>query len=118
MRNAQQAEQQVEQLSGPRQRKRRTRSGRFTLLNSFVDVTLRELSGAEAKVWLVLFRDAQKDGTVRASQTDIARRSGLTVRAVKKAIRRLKSQGLIQVLRQGRLNVGPSQYRLRAIVKP
>src|SRR5207245_359025 len=56
--------------------KRRTRSARFAVLNAFTDFGLADLTGAEAKVWLILFRDAKAaTGTARTGQTDIARRA-------------------------------------------
>ena len=96
-------------------RKRRVRSSRFATLNAFVDATLAELTGAETKVWLTLFRDTKAEGTARTGQADIARRAGLTVRGVRKAIQKLKAKGLLEIAYRGRLNQGPSCYRLRAV---
>jgi CRP-like cAMP-binding protein len=95
-------------------RKRRVRSSRFATLNTFADATLAELTGAETKVWLILFRDVH-NGVARTGQADIARRAGLTVRGVQKAIQKLEAKGLLEVVRRGRLNQGPSCYRLRAV---
>jgi len=94
--------------------KRRTRSERFAVLNTFVDfgVADAKLTPAEALVWLVLFRDTKANGLARTGQTDIARRAGLSVRGVKKAIRALTAKGMVHVLNRGRLNVGPSVYRV------
>lgn len=96
----------------PTKPKRPTRSERFAALNAFVDFTLCGLTGAESKVWLILFRDTKGSGTARTGQADIARRSGLTVRGVQKALDKLQTKGLISVVRRGRLNAGPSAYRL------
>jgi hypothetical protein len=91
--------------------KRRTRSERFAVLNAFTDFSLAGLTGAETKVWLILFRDAKSTtGTAQTGQTDIARRAGLTTRAVKLALRSLTTKGLVRVVRRGRLNAGPSVY--------
>jgi hypothetical protein len=47
------------------------------VLNAFTDFALADLTGAEAKVWLILFRDTKAaTGTARTGQTDIARRPG------------------------------------------
>jgi hypothetical protein len=107
--------------SGParaRNRKpaRRGRSERFALLNAFIDFSIAtaKLTPAEALVWLVLFRDTKVNGTARTGQSDIARRTGLSVRGVQKAIDRLQTKGLIDVVQRGRLNAGPSVYRVRA----
>jgi hypothetical protein len=90
--------------------KRRTRSERFAALNAFVDFSQRDLTGAEVRVWLTLFRDTKADGTARTGQADIARRAGLTTRAVKLAVKALQAKGLVRVARRGRLNAGPSAY--------
>jgi hypothetical protein len=94
--------------------KRRTRSERFAVLNAFVDFGIADakLTPAEALVWLVLFRDTKANGLARTGQTDIARRARLSVRGVKKAIRALHAKGMVHVLNRGRLNVGPSVYRV------
>jgi len=94
--------------------KRRNRSERFAVLNAFVDFGIADakLTPAEALVWLVLFRDTKANGLARTGQTDIARRAGLSVRGVKKAIRTLTAKGMVRVLNRGRLNVGPSVYRV------
>jgi len=94
--------------------KRRTRSERFAALNAFVDFGIADakLTPAEALVWLVLFRDTKANGLARTGQTDIARRAGLSVRGVKKAIQALNAKGMVHVLNRGRLNVGPSVYRV------
>lgn len=86
---------------------------RFAVMNAFVDVSLRHLKPAEVRVWLVLFRDAKRDGLSRTGQTDIARRTGVSVRAVGAAVRGLERAGLVKVVRRGRLNAGPSVYAVR-----
>lgn len=90
--------------------KRRTRADRFSLLNAFVDMGMADLSVAETKTWLILFRDTKATGTARTGQTDIARRAGLSVRSVKNALRSLTAKGMVRVVRRGRLNGGPSVY--------
>lgn len=92
--------------------KRRTRSERFTVLNAFVDMGLANLTGAETKVWLILFRDTKGNGIARTAQTDIARRARLSVRSVKLALRNLTANGMVRLVHRGRLNVGPSVYRV------
>lgn len=94
--------------------KGRMRSERFAVLNAFVDfgICAAALTPAEALVWLILFRDTKATGTARTGQTDIARRAGLSVRGVKKAIRALTTKGMVDVVRRGRLNAGPSTYRV------
>jgi DNA-binding MarR family transcriptional regulator len=86
---------------------------RFHVLNSLVDFGLVGLTGGQLKVWLILFRDTKANtGTARSGQADIARRAGLSVRGVQKIVSQLQQKGLLKVVRRGRLNVGPSAYRV------
>ena len=94
---------------------RATVAGRFRQLNDFVDVTLRGLTHAERSVWLILFRDT-RDGTARTAQADLARRAGIGVRTVQRAVKRLTERGLLRVIRPGRLRGGPSDYAISAML--
>jgi len=98
----------------PPNAKRRGRPGkRWEALNAFVDFALAKLTGAETKVWLILFRDTKAEtGTARTGQADIARRTGLSGRGVKKTVRSLQAKGFLEVVRRGRLHAGPSIYRV------
>jgi hypothetical protein len=88
---------------------------RFAVLNVVTDFCLAPLTVAEVKVWLVLFRDTKAmTGTARVGQADIARRTGLNVRSVRRGVKGLKAKGLLVEIRRGRLNGGPSTYRLTA----
>ena len=99
--------------AGPAPPKAKHRRGdRFAVLNAFTDCGMATLTGAEAKVWLILFRDTKRTGTARTGQTDLARRAGLSIRSVKLALRSMKAKGLIKIVRRGRLNAGPSVYRI------
>lgn len=100
--------------ASPSKPNRRSGKGeRFAVLNAFVDTALAELTGAEAKVWLILFRDTKAaTGTARTGQADIARRAGLKSRMVRYALTALEAKGMIRVVRRGRLNGGPSCYRV------
>jgi hypothetical protein len=91
----------------------RARSGeRFPTLNAFVDFTLAGLKPSERAVWLVLFRDTKRDGIARTSERDIARRAGITDRMVRYALKALGRRGLVRIVRRGRLQTGPSSYRV------
>ena len=93
--------------------RRKATGHRFALLNAVTDFDLAGFTGAEAKVWLVLFRDTKaKTDTARTGQEDIARRAGLSARSVRSALVGLQAKRLVRVVRRGRLNAGPSQYRL------
>jgi hypothetical protein len=89
--------------------------GRFAEINGFIDVTLAELTRAEAAVWLVLWRDTKPNGLARTSQTDLARRAGCDTRTVRRALDRLTATGLVKIVRVGRINVGPTVYRVRGV---
>lgn len=92
--------------------KRRTRSERFAAFNAFVDYTLSKLTNAESKVWFILFRDVKGTGIARTGEADLARRAGLSERMVRYAVKALTEKGLLTVVRRGRLNSGPSAYRV------
>jgi len=85
------------------------------VLNHFVDFTLRDLDRAELAVWLILYRDTKADGLVRTAQTDLARRAGVDVRTVRRAIRKLVGRGLLVVVNRGGLRRGVSTYRVRPL---
>ncbi len=70
------------------------------------------LTAAEAKVWLILFRDTKAaTGTARTGQADLARRAGLKPRTVRYALVSLEGKGMVRVVRRGRLR-RPSVYRV------
>jgi hypothetical protein len=93
--------------------RRSGRGERFAVLNAFADFALAGLTGAETKCWLILFRDTRAaTGTARTGQADIGRRAGLSRRAVQVALDRLRRKGLVTLVRRGRLNAGPSAYRV------
>lgn len=85
---------------------------RYAALNGFVDVALRDAGGAEAKVWLVLYRDV-RGGVARTGMGDIARRAGLSRRGVVKALNALKVRGLVERTSKGTVGGLPNSYRLK-----
>ena len=87
----------------------RKTADRFAVLNTFADFTLRDLSRAEIAVWLLLWRDT-RNGTARTSQADLARRAGVDISTVKRAVARLEKSGLVTVVFRGDLWRGPSRY--------
>ncbi len=89
-------------------------NGRFTLLNTFVDFTVGELSRADIIVWLILYRDS-KEGIARTAQADIARRGKIDRRTVGRSLRRLSERGLLKVVHPGGFRRGVSQYRVRGL---
>ena len=89
--------------------------GRFRVLNTFIDMTMRHLKPSETAVWFVLYRDT-RDGVAKTAQTDIARRTGLSTRTVKRSIKRLKELGLVTIRSRGGLMKGPSHYQVHGTV--
>ncbi len=85
---------------------------RFELLNAFVDSGIADLSRAELAVWLILYRDTKRDGTARASLDDLARRGGMNRQTASRAVGRLVRRTMLQIVRRGGLNSGPSVYRI------
>jgi len=83
---------------------------RFETLNHFVDHTLADLTPAEIRVWIILFRDTKPDGKARASLDDLARRAGVDRRSVSRAIAGLKARHMLKTIKRGGLNAGPSSY--------
>ena len=86
---------------------------RWQMLNEFIDVTLRDLRPAEAKVWMVLFRDS-RNGISKVAQTHIAERCGITRESVSRAIKELEQRELVRTVRHGGVNRGLSWYQLRS----
>jgi len=91
---------------------------RFALLNAVVDYALPGMRRSELAAWLVLYRHAKPDGTVVASVADLARRSGCSDRAMRTALPRMQSAGLLARLKRGTLAGGPSVWRLRTPEPP
>jgi hypothetical protein len=93
-------------------------AGRFATINAFVDAGLAGLPPIAALTWIVLWRDTGPDGLARSSQAYIARRLGVSTRTVKRAIRRLRAEGLLAVVSTGGLNRGASVYRVHPPGRP
>jgi hypothetical protein len=90
-------------------------SSRFAVLNAFVDFGMVDLDHPSRSVWLVLFRDTKPEGLARTAQTDIARRIGMSVSTVKRAIRKLETLGMLTVKYQGGFGGRLSVYRVHPI---
>ncbi len=96
---------------------RRKTGDRFAVLNAFVDFTAAQLKRSETVVWLVLFRDTKADGVAQTSQADLARRAGVNVGTVKRAVAGLRRRGLLTVVFRGSLRRGPSAYRVHPLAR-
>jgi hypothetical protein len=96
----------------------RGRTGdRFRSINLFVDATAQTLTPAQALVWVILWRDTKREGTARTSHADLARRAGVSLSTVKRAIGVLTRRGLVTVVYRGSLWRGASVYRLAPLLK-
>lgn len=84
------------------------------MLNGFVDAGMAGLTRAEFAAWLVLYRDT-RNGTARTSAGDIARRAGLSRRALVKALAKLRRRRLVTLVYRGGLNLGASTYRVHSV---
>jgi DNA-binding MarR family transcriptional regulator len=98
----------------PRTRKTTKRQStlRFETLNAFVDSGMHNLSRAELAVWMILFRDTKRNGTAGASLEDLARRGGMDRQTASRAVGKLARRKMLQVVKRGGLNSGPSIYRV------
>jgi DNA-binding IclR family transcriptional regulator len=86
-------------------------------VNAFADFSLVGRGRAEIAVWLLLWRDTRPDGLARTSQADLARRAGCDPSTVKRALRRLRAAGLLTTVCRGRINAGPSVYRVHGLAR-
>jgi len=84
---------------------------RWVTLNTFVDRVARHLDDHEVAVWFVVFRWTQDDHA-EIRMADIAGRLGKSTRAVQRAVDRLLEVGLLERLKRGTRQGGPSRYRL------
>ena len=90
---------------------KRNGSERFAILNRFVDSNMTDLTGADIKTWICLYRDV-RNGVAETSVSYIAKRAGLSERIIKKSLKRLKDKGFVEVLRRGAPGIGSSRYRI------
>lgn len=90
-----------------------TRKGteRFAVLNRFVDTNMTDLTGADVKTWICLYRDV-RNGVAETSVSYISKRAGLSERIIKKSLKKLKDKGFIEVIRRGAPGIGSSRYRI------
>ena len=95
-----------------RKTSRRVSRLRFETFNAFVDSAMADLRRAELAVLLILFRATKRDGTARASLDDLARRGGMNRQTASRAVGRLARRKMLQIIRRGGLNCGPSAYRV------
>jgi len=91
---------------------RRDDGQRWAILNAFVDGALAELTEAEVRVWLVVYREVKPGGIARIGMGQIARLTGIKRRSVARAMDRLKHRGMVEIVSRGCINGTPNAYRL------
>jgi hypothetical protein len=94
---------------------KRTSAGRFQCINAFIDATMGTLTPAERAAWFILWRDTKPSGLAETSQANMARRAGVSDRAIRAALRQLEQRGLVTVVHRGSLRRGPSIYRVHPL---
>ena len=100
----------------PRQNGRPTRrSPRWTMLNDFSDYGQRQLTASAVRVWLVLFRETNRDGLACITVEQIAAKGGISTRAVDNGLRELRDQRFAVLVSRGSRNKGASIHRLLPI---
>lgn len=100
------------QAQPSRKKKRNAVVTKLAAANRFLDSSARLLSPASVLVWMLLWRD-ERGGTVRTAVSDLARRSGLSARTVKRALRVLREGGFVATDHRGTPTTGPTVYRLQ-----
>lgn len=86
---------------------------RFATFNSFVDAVGRYLHPSDREVWHVLFRFADAEtNAAEVRLADIACRLGCHTRTVARSVKRLIKAGLVERLKRGTRQGGPSRYRI------
>lgn len=84
---------------------------RFVTFNAFVDSVGRYLPASDREVWHVLFRFADAATNVAEVRlADIAVRLGRHTRTTSRSVDRLCRSGLVQRLKRGTRQGGPSRY--------
>ena len=94
-------------------RRSRKHTGRFAVLNGFVDGVMGTLPRAAALTWICLYRDTKPDGLARTAVADLAGRVQCDRRNVLRALRLLVDRGHLEVVRRGGLGRGVSAYRVK-----
>jgi hypothetical protein len=108
-------EAEIERTASRRPKPKGKAGNRFAVMNAFIDFTMAGLPHPCRSVWVVLWRDTRPDGLARTAQADIARRIGMSVSTVKRAVRELELLGLLTVAYRGGLGGRLSVYRVNPL---
>lgn len=86
---------------------------RFATFNTFVDAVGRYLPASDREVWHVLFRFADAATNVAEVRlADIAARLNCHARTTSRSVDRLCRTGLVERIKRGTRQGGPSRYRI------
>jgi hypothetical protein len=86
---------------------------RFVTFNTFVDAVGRYLPASDREVWHVLFRFADAATNVAEVRlADIAARLDCHARTTSRSVDRLCATGLVERIKRGTRQGGPSRYRI------
>ncbi len=85
-------------------KRKKTTSQRWQALNEFVDGFVDQLNRSELRTFMWLFRHADSNNVVQASQGQIAKCVGLSRRAVVDAMRKLENLHAIKCIWRSGLN--------------
>lgn len=86
---------------------------RFVTFNTFVDAVGRYLPASDREVWHVLFRFADAASNVAEVRlADIAARLACHTRTTSRSVDRLCAAGLVERIKRGTRQGGPSRYRI------
>ena len=72
-----------------------TKPSKFTVFNDFVDFAAPHCRPAEYRVWIYLWRRANRDCHVRFRVSDVSNATGLTWKSAKSAVTSLQQIGLL-----------------------
>ena len=81
---------------------------------ALMDVGLQKMTKAEFAVYATLLRDTRPDGTARTAVSDLATRTAMAHRTVRRAIRSLIQHGDLRVIKGG----VPGQATLYTLFSP
>jgi hypothetical protein len=83
--------------------------------SQFIDEGQRYLAATDAAVWHTLARDTKYNGEAATAQTDIARRTGLGEKTVRRSLKKLQSMGFVTRISKGTMSTGPSVYKVSPV---
>jgi hypothetical protein len=98
--------------SEPKEKRPHRAGGRFEMINTFVDNTMRRLSHRASLAWVILWRDTKPNGLAQTGVAYLARRMGCSHATAKRALSELRKQELIEIAERGRKGGETNSYRI------